>query len=103
MFQRNLIGVLAIILVLAVVTPAQAGPARQQSPFDTLWDLIELFIPHFGTPPQKNDPGPGMDPDGQDVGSSTDPSGLLSVPEPGPGSDPNGQDVGSSMDPSGQP
>jgi hypothetical protein len=104
MFRRNLILVLALTLVLATAAPAQAGPARQQSPFDALWTWFTQFIPHFGTtPPQKNDPGPGMDPDGQDVGSSVDPGGLLSAPERGPGSDPNGQDIGSSVDPDGQP
>jgi hypothetical protein len=102
MFRRNLIIFLALALVLATAAPAQAGPARQQSPFDVLWSLIEQFIPHFGTtPPQKSDSGPGIDPDGQDVGSSMDPGGLLSAPESGPGSDPDGQDVGSSIDPNG--
>ncbi len=102
MFRRNLILVFALIFILVTAVPAHASPARQQLPFDVLWSLIEQFIPHFGTtPPQKSDSGPGIDPDGQDVGSSMDPGGLLSAPEPGPGSDPNGQDVGSSIDPNG--
>ncbi len=105
MSRRNVFVLLTLVLLLTVAAPSYAATESTDMPrFATLWETFWSWVPWPSPPaPQKN--GPGLDPNGNDVGYGTDPDGFAASTQPqidhGPGIDPNGGDVGYGPDPNG--